>query len=85
MWNLYIISQTKNPTNVGLDAMLIFHFSSLEESSLCIVEPEAAPNDIPKAIPSPTLSITAPRIIPKTTPCHGPNFIYHPFYARGKP
>ena len=36
-----------------------FHSSSLEESSLCIVEP--------KAIPSPTLSINNPRIIPKIT------------------
>ena len=49
--------------------------SSLEESSLCIVEPKATPNVIPKAIPSPTLSITAPRIIPKTTPNAAPNAI----------
>ena len=61
--------------NVGLDAMLIFHFSSLEKSSLCIVEPKAAPIAIPKAIPSPKLSITAPRIIPKTTPNAAPNAI----------
>ncbi len=56
---------------MGLDAMLISHFSSFEESSLCIVEPKAAPI----AIPSPKLSINAPRIIPKTTPNAAPNAI----------
>jgi len=59
----------------GLDGILFFHFSSLEEYSLCIVEPKAAPNAIPNAIPSPTLPITAPKIIPKTTPNAAPNAI----------
>ncbi len=46
----------------------MFYFPSALEDSLCIVEPEAAPNAIPNVIPSPMLSITDPRIIPKTTP-----------------
>ena len=58
-----------------MELELLDSTSSLEESSLCIVELKAAHNVIPKAKPSPTLSITAPRIIPKTTPFEAPNAI----------
>ena len=76
-----IPKSTTTPTNkkprywAGLDAVLIFHFSPLEEPSFCIIEPKPAPNAIPNAIPSPTLSIIAPKIIPKTTPKATPDAI----------